>query len=117
MTFNLATLPDVPYINPNREPRVAGVYFIISPEGDCLYIGQSSWIGHRVRNGPIRYLIPNITECRVRWIEVSNEDRRFALERLLLATHQPSFNKKYRRNLTGKEDAQIAALLAGREAA
>jgi excinuclease UvrABC nuclease subunit len=112
MTFNLATLPDVPYINPNREPRVAGVYFIISQEDECLYIGQSSFIGHRVRNSPIRYLIPGIKECKVRWIAIRDEQSRYALERLMIAKHKPQFNRKIRRVVSDSIEQDTEAILS-----
>jgi hypothetical protein len=52
-----------------RAPEVSGVYAFWSPEGRCMYVGESRCLQNRIQSHPRKRELPG---CSIRWLACNN---------------------------------------------
>jgi excinuclease UvrABC nuclease subunit len=94
---DIKSLPYVRFSECGFLPRIAGVYFVVDPDGSVAYVGEASnikrrWHGHHVRR-ELPYDIEQARLWRISWIPIDTGVReRRQTERELIDKLMPRFN-------------------------
>lgn len=91
-TVNPFQLPVCPVPQRSQLPSIGAIYFVISKNGDLLYIGQTGNLKTRWHKHECGINLESPKETNITWLAVEDLQQRIKLERLLIQKFKPPLN-------------------------
>ena len=91
-TINIQTLECVSYDARDSLPPIAAIYFVLSPDGEILYIGKATNLYLRWKSHHRRHVYALIHAVRIAWIPISNRAKLVEIEQMCIQHFSPVHN-------------------------
>jgi predicted transcriptional regulator/predicted GIY-YIG superfamily endonuclease len=91
-TINPFQLPFLAIPQRDQIPSIGGIYFVISKNGDLLYIGQTVNLKIRWRRHECGINLESPRETKIAWLAVEDFQERIKLEKALIRKFKPPLN-------------------------